>query len=241
MNNLTTWIVFLTGVISLIVAIISLLKVLGVERRIKHFERKSLIIYSDKPFGRFWQNKEKQEWFQKVAFEKKTINWRWKKGEGWAVWGIDFKEKQDFSDWIYTHSLEFDIKGQRGGERPSGVILEGYSKEMDELWKDIKKAPRGVQVRFENFFSHNLPEGRITTDWQRVSIPLKDFTVFISSSLDEFVKENRLTKERYDQLCKSIDAKGMNWEEVAGIIFAADSDESEDTVYLANIEIHKIQ
>jgi len=33
----------------------------------------------------------------------------------------------------------------------------------------------------------------------------------------------------------------MNWEEVAGIIFAADSDESEDTVYLANIEIHKIQ
>ena len=113
MNNLTTWIAFLTGVISLIVAIISLLKVLGVERRIKHFERKSLIIYSDKPFGRVWQNKEKQEWFQKVAFEKKTINWRWKKGEGWAVWGIDFKEKQDFSDWIYTHSLEFDIKGQQ--------------------------------------------------------------------------------------------------------------------------------
>jgi len=141
MNNLTTWIAFLTGVISLIVAIISLLKVLGVERRIKHFERKSLIIYSDKPFGRVWQNKEKQEWFQKVAFEKKTINWRWKKGEGWAVWGIDFKEKQDFSDWIYTHSLEFDIKGQRGGESPSGVILEGYSKEMDELWKDIHKAP----------------------------------------------------------------------------------------------------
>lgn len=246
--NATTLILGLISLIAAIISIFSFIISLVTRWRTRELTKKlltipiysgSLKIHWQDPGGE--QNQEeiyeiddpslrkKGKLFVRKKEGEKVIKWSWKKEGGWAGWGIKFGKRLDLSNLIYTHALEFYIKGLRGGEKPYAVILEGYNEELVKLRKDnpeiFHKSPEGVQAIVKEFVPYNIPRGKITTSWQKVTIPLSDFNFLHHSLFDEY----------------KLQIKSMNWEEITQIIFQADWNKSEDTVYLAAVKIIPIE
>jgi hypothetical protein len=94
-----------------------------------------------------------------------------KKGEGgpygnggWCGYFSELKKGENFFD-ASTHStLSFYVKGAEGGEN---FMIGMADKEWFELGDSVKS----------NEIGKYLPDGKITTEWQKASIPLSEFAL----------------------------------------------------------------
>jgi len=94
-----------------------------------------------------------------------------KKGEGgpygnggWCGYYNQVRKGQTFFDASAYQSITFYVKGAEGGENFKVGVAD---KEWYEIDDSVKSADIG----------NYLPEGKITTEWQKASIPLREFAL----------------------------------------------------------------
>jgi len=106
-------------------------------------------------------------------------------GDHWALWGIVLPE----TDVSSLSKLTFDIKGQSGGEIPN-------------VWLASRSTPKDIRnyVDIENYTT-------VTTNWQRVEIPLTDFHVAEGSQ--QTIDLTRILRVEI----------AFEWENMAGMVY----------------------
>ena len=103
----------------------------------------------------------------------------------WALLGIELPE----IDVSNLSVLAFDIRGQSGGEIPNVWLVSAGSPEEDRNYVDI-----------ENYVA-------VTTNWQRVEIPLTDFHVMGGSQ--QTVDLTQIVRVEI----------AFEWENMAGMVY----------------------
>jgi hypothetical protein len=130
------------------------------------------------------------------------------KGDVWAGGGIGV-DKQRLKDYVATGALEMMVRGAKGGEKLDVGFVQAKGLEANELAFQIL-APLDRYVK-------------ITTQWQKVVIPLKDFPVEGTRYIDSEQRQ----------------AKGpFNWNRVLEFVVSrAPGMAGFDTVAFANVQV----
>jgi hypothetical protein len=130
------------------------------------------------------------------------------KGDVWAGGGIGV-DKQRLKDYVANGALEFQVRGAKGGEKLDVGFVQAKGLDANDLAFQIL-APLNRYVK-------------ITTAWQKVTIPLKDFPVEGSRYIDSEQRQ----------------AKGpFNWNRVIEFVTSREPGMAGfDTVAFANIQV----
>jgi len=124
-----------------------------------------------------------------------------------------YNETFDLEKYRWNSTLEFMIRGEKGGEQ----VLIGL---LDEEISDDKKTQTKLSL------NRYIPGGKITTDWKQVKIPISEF-----SSRGQY----------YDQ-DKKIELPALvDWSKIAEFRISADKgvNTSDPVVYIDNIQFVK--
>lgn len=102
----------------------------------------------------------------KLFYDKKGAGGPHGKG-GWCGFYTLLKDQDRFFDASQFKTLHFWVKGEKGDENFKVGVADRH---WDGIGDSVKSDPIGTY----------LPSGKITTEWQRASIPLDQFFVDLS-------------------------------------------------------------
>ncbi len=131
------------------------------------------------------------------------------KSDVWAGGGVGVDKQRKLKDYVANGALEFQIRGAKGGEKLDVGFVQSKGLEANELAFQIL-VPLNRYVK-------------ITTQWQNVTIPLKDFPLEGSRYIDSEQRQ----------------AKGpFNWNRVIEFVTSREPGMAGfDTVHFANIQV----
>lgn len=102
----------------------------------------------------------------KVTYDKKGVGGPYGKG-GWCGFYTRLKAQETYFNASPYKTIHFWVRGEKGDENFRVGIA-------DRHWDDI-----GDSVKSEDIGKY-LPAGKVTTEWQRASIPLEEFFIDFS-------------------------------------------------------------
>jgi hypothetical protein len=96
-----------------------------------------------------------------IQFDKKGTGGPYGKG-GWCGYYTELKNESTFFDASQYKAISFYVKGAKGGEN----FMVGVS---DEHWYELGDTVKSAEI------GSYVPAGKITTQWQKATIPLHEF------------------------------------------------------------------
>jgi len=99
---------------------------------------------------------------EKFSGEKSLFVGYKKMKEGWCGYYVEFKTGSNYFDGTKYSKITFMIKGKRGEEN----FQVGLA---DKTWYEMEDSVKSDDI------GNYLPDGKITTEWQKAEIPLQIF------------------------------------------------------------------
>ena len=85
-----------------------------------------------------------------------------KEAEGWCGYYVELKTGSDYFDGTKYSKITFMVKGKRGDEN----FQVGLA---DKTWYEMEDSVKSDDI------GNYLPDGKVTTEWQKVEIPLQTY------------------------------------------------------------------